>query len=144
MTGEQIELVASCWQAASPRRDEIVRAFYDILLRRNPELGSMFHEVDMSAQRAKFIGMIDAILSLRNEPRQVVEAAVALGQRHAAYGVVRDHYRPAGAALLTALEEVLGPGLTPELREAWAEAYGMISAIMCRGAEKVTRKRGAA
>ena len=144
MTGERIELVARSWNAVADRRDEIVRIFYALLFQRHPELRPMFHHVDMTSQRTKFVGMIDTIIALRLEPRQVVQAAVAVGERHVAYGVVREHYAPAGLVLLAAMEEVLGPAFTTELREAWAEAYGVISTIMCRAAERVSRRRGAA
>ena len=74
----------------------------------------------------------------------MVQIAVALGERHVAYGVLREHYAPAGAVLLAALEEVLGAAFTTELRDAWSDAYGLISAIMCRRADRVSRTRGAA
>jgi nitric oxide dioxygenase len=144
MRPDQIELVATSWEGVTQRREEIARVFYEVLFRRHPQLRRMFEHIDLASQYTKFIGMIDTIIGLRGDPREVVRAAVALGQRHAAYGVVREQYAPAGAALLAALEQVLGPGLTPELRNAWAEAYSVISMIMCRGAEQLENRRGAA
>ena len=73
----------------------------------------------------------------------VHSSAVALGQRHVAYGVVREHYGPAGSCLLEALENELGPALTPDIRDAWSEGYSLISVIMIRAAER-TKARGAA
>jgi hemoglobin-like flavoprotein len=144
MRPDQIELVAASWEAVAGRREEIARVFYDLLFRRNPDFRALFAHSDMATQYSKFVGMVDAIIGLRGDAREVVRAAVALGQRHAHYGVVREQYAPAGAALLAALERVLGPGLTPELRNAWAEAYSVISVIMCRGAEQMDNRRGAA
>jgi len=99
MTPEQVGLLAESWNAVAHRREEIARAFYELLFQRHPELRSLFTLPDMRAQYAKFAGMVDEIVGLRTEPRQFVRSAVLLGQRHAAYGVTRDHYGPAGAAL---------------------------------------------
>ena len=52
------------------------------------------------------------------------------------YGVKDDDYGAIGAALLWLLEQVLGEEFTPELREAWSEAYLLVSSIMRRGAAR--------
>ncbi len=70
-----------------------------VLFDRHPELRSLFARTDMRAQYEKFALMVDEIVQLRTEPRQFVRSAVLLGQRHAMYGVTRDQYGPAGAAL---------------------------------------------
>ena len=97
-----------------------------MLFERHPELRALFARTDTRAQYEKFALMVDEIVQLRTEPRQFVRSAVVLGQRHAMYGVPRDHYGPAGAAL--------GPAFTPAVREAWAEGYLLMSSIMCRAA----------
>ncbi len=143
MTPEQVGLLAESWNAVAGRRDEIAQAFYGVLFERHPELRSLFARTNMQAQYEKFALMIDEIVRLRTEPREFVRSAVLLGQRHAAYGVGRDHYGPAGAALLEALATALGPAFTPAVREAWAEGYLLMSSIMCRAAERVPGRRAA-
>ncbi|MDF2775330.1 MAG: putative hemoprotein [Geminicoccaceae bacterium] len=143
MTPEQMGLLAESWNAVTGRRDEIAQAFYGVLFERHPELRPLFARTDMRAQYEKFAGMIDEIVRLRTEPREFVRSAVLLGQRHAAYGVGRDHYAPAGAALLEALATALGPAFTPAVREAWADGYLLMSSIMCRAAERVPERRAA-
>jgi hemoglobin-like flavoprotein len=143
MTSEQVGLLAESWNAVAGRRDEIAQAFYGVLFARHPELRSLFARTDMRTQYEKFAGMVDEIVRLRTEPRQFVRSAVLLGQRHAAYGVTRDHYGPAGAALIEALAAALGPAFTPAVREAWAEGYLLMSSIMCRAAEGAPKRRAA-
>ena len=58
----------------------------------------------------------------------------ALGARHADYGVQPRHYMVVGAALLWTLEQGLGNDFTPEVREAWAGAYDLLSQVMQLGA----------
>ena len=141
MNPEQIGLLAESWMGVAGRRDEIARAFYAVLFDRHPELRSLFAHTDMRAQYEKFALMVDEIVQLRTEPRQFVRSAVMLGQRHAMYGVTRDHYGPAGAALAEALATALGPAFTPAVREAWTEGYLLMSSIMCRAAERAPGRR---
>ena len=141
MTPEQVGLLAESWNAVAGRRDEIARTFYQVLFDRHPELRSLFTRVDMRAQYEKFAGMVDEIVRLRAAPREFVKSAVLLGQRHAAYGVTRDQYAPAGAVLLEVLASALGPAFTPAVREAWSEGYLLTSSIMSRAAERTPQKR---
>jgi nitric oxide dioxygenase len=128
---EQVGLLAGSWNAVAGRRDEIARAFYGVLFERHPELRSLFARTDMRAQYEKFAGMVDEIVALRTEPQRFVRSAVLLGQRHVAYGVTRDHYALAGAALIEALAT------------AWSDGYLLMSAIMSRAAERVSDQRAA-
>ena len=143
MTPEQMGLLAESWNAVGERRDEIAEAFYNVLFERHPELRSLFAHTNMRAQYEKFAGMIDEIVRMRTEPREFVRSALLLGQRHVAYGVSRDHYAPAGAALIEALAKALGPAFTPAVREAWVEGYLLMSSIMCRAAERAPQRRAA-
>ena len=141
MTPEQVGLLAESWDAVAGRREEIARTFYQVLFERHPALRSLFTRTDMRAQYEKFAGMVDEIVRLRTAPREFVKSAVLLGQRHAAYGVTRDQYAPAGAVLLEVLAAALGPAFTPAVREAWSEGYLLTSSIMARAAERTPQRR---
>jgi hemoglobin-like flavoprotein len=143
MTPDQVGLLTESWSAVAGRREEIARAFYQVLFERHPELRPLFSRTDMRVQFEKFAGMVDEIVRLRTEPRQFVKSAVLLGERHAAYGVTRDHYGPAGAALIEVLAGALGSAFTPAVREAWSEGYLLMSSIMARAAERAPQRRAA-
>ena len=59
---------------------------------------------------------------------------MALGERHAGYGVRDAHYATVGGALLLTLEQGLGEAFTPEVREAWTTMYGIVSRTMMEAA----------
>jgi hemoglobin-like flavoprotein len=141
MTPDQVGLLAESWSAVAGRREEIARAFYQLLFERHPGLRALFTRTDMKAQYEKFAAMVDEIVRLRTTPREFVKSAVLLGQRHAAYGVTRDQYGPAGAVLLEVLAAALGPAFTPAVREAWSEGYLLTSSIMSRAAERTPQRR---
>jgi len=59
-----------------------------------------------------------------------------LGRRHAGYGVTDAHYDTVGVALLWTLERGLGSSFTPEVRAAWASAYGLLAGVMKAAAQE--------
>jgi len=50
-----------------------------------------------------------------------------LGTRHVSYGVLPAHYSVVGTALLTVLENALGGGWTPEVRDGWISVYQLVA-----------------
>jgi len=69
---------------------------------------------------------------------QMLAAIVeALGQRHASYGVIAEHYRLVEQALLWALAQELGARWTAEVEAAWQSAYTLLAATMEAAASRV-------
>ena len=66
----------------------------------------------------------------------LMPAVRALGRRHAGYGVTARHYAPVGSALLWTLEQGLGADFTPDVKDAWATAYIMLSTTMIDAANE--------
>lgn len=50
-----------------------------------------------------------------------------ISHKHRSLGVKPEHYPIVGQHLLAAIQEVLGEAATPEILQAWAEAYGIIA-----------------
>ena len=57
-------------------------------------------------------------------------AVKQLAQRHVGYGVKDEHYATVGEALIWTLEQGLGEDFTPDVREAWTEAYTYFADVM--------------
>ncbi len=65
----------------------------------------------------------------------VIPGVGALGERHEVnYGVGCRHYGYMKEALLYAISAMLGREFTPEIGEAWAEAFDMLSEAMMKHA----------
>jgi nitric oxide dioxygenase len=62
-----------------------------------------------------------------------------LARRHDRYGVREEHYASVGTALLWTLEQGLGFDFTPEVRDAWATAYGLLSSVMIEATSEPLR-----
>lgn len=134
MTPSQVELVQSSFAKVAPIAETAAGLFYGRLFEIAPEVKPLF-KGDISEQGKKLMGTLSVVVNGLTKLETIVPAAQALARRHVAYGVTREHYAPVGAALLWTLEQGLGPDFTPEVKAAWAEAYGLLSGVMIEAAE---------
>ena len=138
MIPERRQLIAESWKSLSPNGAAVGAIFYRRLFEIDPTLRPMFSGVTMTDQIHKLVTMLDLVVHWLDLPERLVPVLKQLGERHAKYGVVEEHYGKFGTALLGTLEEGLGDKFTPELRSAWTEAFLLISSLMRRGAAKIS------
>jgi len=129
MTPEQVDAVRRSWRQLVPLADGVARLFYGRLFAVNPALRRMFSG-DMDEQGRKLVATLSLVVDGLDRLPELLPAVRALGRRHAAYGVVDEHYAAVAAALLWALEQGLGESFTPAVREAWSKAYDLLSNTM--------------
>lgn len=131
MTQTQISLVQTTFRDVAALGDAAIALFYDRLFALDPSLRSLF-PTDMAEQRAKLLATLGLAIKSLDDLPALLPALDALGERHVGYGVQPAHYETVGAALLETLSLGLGEGFTPEVREAWATAYGLLAGAMQR------------
>ena len=137
MTPLQKSLVRQTFAAVAPIADQAAAIFYSRLFELNPSLRSLF-TIDMREQGKKLMQMIGFCLGKLDALDELVPTVRSLGARHVGYGVVESDYATVGAALLWTLEQGLGPAFTPEVKDAWAAVYGVLSETMRGGAHAAT------
>ena len=118
--------------------EPLARVFYGHLFELDPETHRLFASTDMEAQGRKFWQMLTEIVRVLDEPDHLVSEVAALGRKHVGYGVTDAQYESVGAALFWTLEQALGPGFTPEVRDAWSEAYLVLATVMRRAAARTS------
>ena len=137
MTPKQIELVQSSWKKVTPIADTAAELFYGRLFHLDPALQPLF-KGDMKAQGRKLMGMIStAVNGLSNLPA-IVPAVQDLGRRHVKYGVKDKDYDTVAGALVWTLGQGLGESFTPDVKEAWVTAYGVLAKTMKDAAATAT------
>ncbi len=134
MTPDQIQRVQDSFELVRPIRAEAAALFYDRLFALDPSARALFAGADLRAQGEKLMGTLGFVAAALRRPGAVLGAVADLARRHAGYGVRERHYESVGEALLWTLEQGLGAAFTPELREAWAAAYGLLSGAMIEAA----------
>ena len=129
----QIDVLETSFQEIAPHGEAFVAAFYARLFAQFPQTRAFFTTTDMKEQEKKLLGALLLVIQNLRKPDVLAPALKGLGQRHAAYGVRPEHYPIVGAVLLDTFAAFLGEGWTPARREAWAQAYEAVSALMLAG-----------
>jgi len=136
MEQKTVYLVQESFKKVLPIADTAVEIFYDKLFIIDPNLKHLFpkNEQLMHAQRNKLRDMLASAVNGLSNLDALVPILQGLGRRHIDYKVEKAHYDSVGLALLQALETGLGDEFTPEIKDAWAEVYGVMASVMAEAA----------
>ena len=143
MTPTQIDLVQRSFAQVKPIAATAAELFYNRLfsLLTQPAISHalrrLFTGGDMAKQGQMLMSMIGAAVAGLRDLETLSPVVRGLGARHVGYGVQPSHYLVVGAALIWTLEQGLGDAFTPDVREAWTEAYALLSQVMQLGALEV-------
>lgn len=129
MNADQIAIVKKTFEKVLPISETAAELFYKRLFELNPSFKSLF-KGDMKKQGRMLMQMIDFAVKGIDDPDTIVPTIRDLGKRHVGYGVREEYYDTVGEALLWTLEQGLGENFTPETKNAWAEAYKLLSGVM--------------
>ena len=135
MMPEQVQGVRTTFAKVAAMQDEAAALFYRRLFELDPSLRPLF-KGDMTAQGAKLMAALGAVVGSLDRLERMVPMLRELGRRHAGYGVKPEHYATVGEALIWTLEQALGAGFTRETRRAWIDAYGRLAWTMVAAAEE--------
>ena len=131
----QVETLEKSFEEIKPVANDFVASFYDNLFTANPEAKPLFDTTDMEAQKKKLLNSLVLVVDNLRKPDALNGALRGLGARHVKYGALPAHYPLVGGALLTTFEQYLQDKWTPEVKQAWVDAYGAISEMMLDGAD---------
>ena len=129
MDAHAVAMVQRSFEKVAPLGDKVTEIFYGELFAIDPSLRPMF-KGDMAEQRRMLLSALAMVVRSLHAPQTILEPVKAMAKRHVGYGVKPDHYALVGSALLRTLEKGLGDEFTPQLREAWTGAYGMLAGVM--------------
>ena len=136
MTPEQKKLVQSSFAKVVPIAEQAAELFYGRLFELDPALKPMF-KGDMSEQGRKLMSTLGVAVGSLGNLDALMPVLQNLGRGHVAYGVQDSHYDTVAAALLWTLEQGLGDGFTPDVKDAWAEVYTIVATVMKEAAADV-------
>ena len=131
----QVQLLEESFEQIKPKADDFVDSFYDNLFTDYPAAKPLFANTDMAAQKKKLLDSLVLTVQNLRKPDVLSAALKGLGARHVKYGALPEHYPLVGNSLLKAFEQYLGEAWTPEVKQAWVDAYGAITELMLEGAD---------
>ena len=129
MTPDQIQHVQQSFAVIAQRRAAVAERFYVRLFDLDPSLRPMFPG-SLAEQGGKLMATLALVVRSLQDLAPLLEAVDLLGRRHHGYGVKETHFATVGEALIRTLKETLGPAFTPEVEDAWTQAYTVLSARM--------------
>lgn len=129
-----VEILEQSFKQVEPRAGELAVKFYDTLFTECPAARSLFVNTDMEKQQKKLIMSLVFVIANLRYPEVLANTLKDLGEKHARYGALREHYPVVGTALLKTLEAFLGSDWTPRVKQAWVDAYAEITRLMLEGA----------
>lgn len=133
-----VELLEQSFEQIKPRANEFVASFYENLFTAHPEVQPMFAQTNMAEQRKHLLAALVLVVQNLRKPEILEDALKTLGIKHVNYGTMPEHYPAVGEALLTTFEQYLQQDWTPEVKQAWIDAYGVITQEMLKGADAVS------
>ena len=141
-TATDIALVRRTFDLVVPIAGVAADLFYERLFYMAPSLRGMFPE-DMRDQKRKLMIMIATAVNGLTNLDALAPHLMALGARHAGYGVKDHHYKVVGEALIWTLQRGLADAFTPDVERAWVRVYLLLAATMQAGADEVATLQAA-
>jgi nitric oxide dioxygenase len=132
MTNEQKELIKATVPVLKENGVLLTTHFYRRVFSFNPELKNTFNmgnQQNGKQQTALAIAVLAYAENIDN-PAVLLPVLERIGHKHTSLDIRPEHYDVIGRHLLASIGEVLGDAATPELIDAWAQAYGQLAGIM--------------
>jgi hemoglobin-like flavoprotein len=130
-----VELLEQSFEQLKPNLEEFISSFYLTLFHDSPQIGHLFDHTDMAKQRKMMFGALTLVMENLRNPEAMDTALKGLGARHVQYGALPEYYPLFGRSLLKAMATSLGERWTPQLQQAWVDAYVALTSLMLEGAE---------
>jgi methyl-accepting chemotaxis protein len=138
----QVELLESSFKLVAPQGEALVTRFYERLFKKYPAVKPLFKKTSIKDQKKKLLASLVLVIQNLRRPEKLTPVLQDMGARHVGYGAKPAHYDAVGENLLAVLGEFAGSAWTPQVKQAWTEAYGAIKTIMLAGAERVHNTQG--
>jgi hemoglobin-like flavoprotein/uncharacterized protein YjbI with pentapeptide repeats len=129
-----VEILEQSFEMVKPHANEFAASFYDNLFTVSPEVKPLFAQTDMLTQQKKLLNSLVLVVENLRNPDALAPVLNALGARHISYGAIPQYYEPVGAALLMTFAQYLQEDFTPEVKQAWLDAFTAIASLMLKGA----------
>ncbi|RVQ64996.1 NO-inducible flavohemoprotein [Croceicoccus ponticola] len=146
LSDETIALVKATVPALEAHGLDIVREMYARMFE-NPDIRDLFnqsHHGDSGSQPRALTGAILAYASNIENLAALAPAVERIVQKHVGLQILPEHYPHVGEALLGAIKTVLGDAATPEILDAWGQAYWFLADILIARESMVYHEQQAA
>lgn len=129
LSQETIKIIKSTVPVLEEHGKTITTVFYKNMFEAHPELLNVFNHANQSKgrQQTALANTVYAAAANIDNLEAIVPAVVQIAHKHKSLGITPEQYPIVGYHLLGAIKEVLGDAATPEIIQAWGEAYEVIA-----------------
>lgn len=131
LSPQTVALVKATVPALEQHGPRITEAMYRRLFQ-DPSIAALFNQANQQSGAQQF-ALANAVLAYArhiDDLGALAPAVERIAQKHVGYAILPEHYPHVATALLDAIAEVLGSAVTPEILDAWGEAYWMLAEIL--------------
>ncbi|MBB4408679.1 NO-inducible flavohemoprotein [Agrobacterium radiobacter] len=132
LSPQTIELVKASVPALAAHGSEITKRMYAKLFE-DEHIKNLFNHANQGEGGSQVHALAAAILGYAQniENLAVLTPVVErIAHKHIGYDILPEHYPYVARALLAAISDVLGEAATPEILDAWGEAYWFLADIL--------------
>jgi len=104
-TPEEIAQLRASFLHVIPRSDVLASRMYSDLFEKHPEVRPLF-KTDLESQEAKLVHTLGALLDALDHPEMASEILAKMGDRHAKYGALPEHYPWVTESFLKVVAEI--------------------------------------
>ena len=124
-----IDIVKATAPAVAKNAEAITTTMYEIMFTNHPEIKVMFKDAEPN-QHKKLAGAVSAYAANIDNLGALDKAIEKMVAAHIKTKVLPEHYPIVGVSLLEAIGKVLGEAATPEVIDAYKEAYFFLADIL--------------
>ena len=125
------DLIKQSFPVVFRHKSEIAGRFYELLFARQPGIRALFRE-DMTTQKEMIASLLCALAQVSFDQDTIPAMLERAVRSHAALGISEQQIRSAQTALSDAVDQTVGPKLTPEVLGAWHGAIRRVGDVMAR------------
>lgn len=120
----------------------ITSTFYRNLFNKHPELKNLFNHQNQRGGRqpAALANAVYGAAKYIDNLSTILPTVMVIAHKHRSLGILPEHYPIVGTNLLEAIKEVLGDAATPDIIQAWGEAYGVIADVFIQVEEDLYKQ----
>ena len=124
-----IDIVKATAPAVAANGEKITTRMYEILFANHPETKELFKNADAD-QHKKLAAAVGAYAANIDNLAVLSKAVEKMATTHVRTNVKPEHYPMVGVSILGAIKDVLGDAATPEVLDAWKEAFFFLADIL--------------
>ncbi|KJY84598.1 dihydropteridine reductase [Vibrio galatheae] len=131
LNNQHIEVVKSTIPLLESAGPALTEHFYHRMFSYNPELKDIFNMTHQKTGRQS-VALFEAVAAYAKNIENLdalTSAVERIAHKHTSFNIQPDHYQIVGHHLIETLRELATEAFTPEVEEAWTEAYLFLAQV---------------